>query len=50
MNIAIALAKQMGMTTINGSEMLVGQAIRSFYLWTGTKIDHAPIYDAVFPS
>lgn len=48
-NITIAHAKEMGMVTLNGSEMLVAQAVRSFYLWTGTKIEHAPIYSIVFP-
>lgn len=49
-NIALQHAQDSGMITINGSEMLVAQAARSFYLWTGIKIEHASIYGKVFPS
>jgi len=34
--------------TINGSAMLVAQALRSFYLWTGIKTEFEPIYKRVF--
>ncbi len=34
--------------TIDGSTMLVAQAVRSFYLWTGIQTQFEPIYDQVF--
>lgn len=37
-----------GMTAFDGSAMLIGQAIRSFYLWTGQTVDFAPVFESVF--
>ena len=33
---------------LDGSAMLVAQALRSFYLWTGLKTEFKPIYKEVF--
>lgn len=48
-NIAVAQAKAAGMESFDGSRMLVAQAVRSFYLWTGIQVDPAPIYPLAFP-
>ncbi len=34
--------------SLDGSAMLVAQALRSFYLWTGIKTEFEPIYKQVF--
>ncbi|MFQ5498044.1 MAG: shikimate dehydrogenase family protein [Candidatus Zixiibacteriota bacterium] len=47
-NRAIRSAQNAGVRAIDGSSMLVGQAIRSFTLWTGRKVDFDPIYLQVF--
>ncbi len=47
-NNLVGTARQMGVETINGSAMLVGQALRSFYIWTGLKVPFEPIYSEVF--
>ncbi|MDH3891575.1 MAG: shikimate dehydrogenase [candidate division Zixibacteria bacterium] len=33
---------------LDGSAMLVGQALQSFYIWTGLKVPFEPIYSKVF--
>jgi len=38
-----------GAVTIDGSVMLVAQALRSFELWTGESVPFEPIYREVFP-
>ena len=40
-------AKQAGATTISGIEMLVGQAERSFSLWTGMQMPTAAVKEAL---
>lgn len=47
-NKVVAAARQSGVETIDGSAMLVGQALRSFYIWTGIKAPFDPIYSEVF--
>jgi len=47
-NVFIAAAGRAGATTIDGSAMLVGQALRSFHIWTGRKLPFGPIYNEVF--
>ncbi len=47
-NRLIRAAREAGIITIDGSSMLVAQAIRSFRLWTGRTIEFQPVYDAVF--
>lgn len=47
-NPTVAEFKRAGVRTIDGSGMLVAQALRSFDLWTGISVDFEPIYEAVF--
>jgi shikimate dehydrogenase len=47
-NRAIQFAAEGGCTTIDGSVMLVGQALKSFFLWADESIPIEPIYQAVF--
>ena len=47
-NRAVRLAAERGMQTIDGSAMLVGQAIRSFEIWTGINVPFDPVYSLVF--
>ena len=49
-NPAIRIAHEAGMITIDGSAMLVGQAIRSFYLWSGQEVAFDNVYSKVFGS
>ncbi len=37
-----------GITTIDGSQMLVGQAVRSFEIWTGESVNFNEVYARVF--
>ncbi len=41
-------ARQKGLTAYDGSAMLIGQALRSLYLWTGLEVEFEPVYKAVF--
>ncbi len=47
-NICMRYTKSKSHHTIDGSAMLVAQALRSFYLWTGIKTEFVPIYERVF--
>lgn len=47
-NKIIKSAADAGTVTIDGSSMLVGQAIRAFDIWTGKIISFEPVYDKVF--
>jgi len=48
-NQTVARLRNLGMTTIDGSAMLVAQALESFRLWTGRDdVPFDPIYKAVF--
>ncbi|MFQ5453426.1 MAG: shikimate dehydrogenase family protein [Candidatus Zixiibacteriota bacterium] len=47
-NRIITEAKEKSQIVIDGSTMLVGQALRSFYLWTGITIAFDPVYHMVF--
>ena len=43
-------ARDAGLIAIDGSTMLVGQALRSFDIWTGETAPFEPIYERVFGS
>lgn len=47
-NKCMQAAREAEIIAIDGSAMLVGQAIRSFDIWTGQSVEFKPIYDAVF--
>jgi shikimate dehydrogenase len=47
-NQLVAAARSAGMIAIDGSMMLVGQAIRSFNIWTGEDVDFDNVYRRVF--
>jgi shikimate dehydrogenase len=47
-NLIIATARQDGLDTIDGSAMLVAQALKSLEHWTGQAIPFEPVYQAVF--
>lgn len=47
-NKLIECASQAGRITIDGSAMLVGQAVRSFDIWTGLSVPVEVIYERVF--
>lgn len=47
-NLLVAHARRAGVATVDGTIMLVGQALKSYELWTGVKVDFEPIYRAVF--
>lgn len=47
-NLLIANAYRAGLTAIDGTSMLVGQAVKSFELWTGLTAPYKAVYDAVF--
>lgn len=49
-NRMIAAAREAGLVAIDGSRMLVGQAIRSWDIWTGNSLDFEPVYHSVFGS
>lgn len=47
-NKLIELASRSGRITIDGSAMIVGQAVRSFDIWTGLSVPVEEIYQRVF--
>lgn len=47
-NKIIKQARENGIITIDGSAMLVGQALRAFDIWTGQMVSFEPVYQAVF--
>ncbi len=47
-NKIIGSARQSGAVAIDGSTMLVWQALRSFDIWTGLQVQFEPVYRAVF--
>jgi len=47
-NQLVAAAKSAGIIAIDGSMMLVGQAIRSFNIWTGEDVAFDDVYQRVF--
>ncbi|MBI5266161.1 MAG: shikimate dehydrogenase [candidate division Zixibacteria bacterium] len=47
-NQLVAQARERGMTALDGSAMLVAQAIRSFAIWTDQQMPFVEIYRAVF--
>ena len=48
-NLMLIEAARHGVATMDGSAMLVAQAVRSLELWTGHKADFEPVYREVFP-
>ena len=47
-NHLVTAARNAGVTAIDGSTMLVGQALESFHIWSGMTVDFNPVYRAVF--
>ncbi len=47
-NVLVDEARRQGLFSIEGSAMLVGQAIRSWHLWTGLHVDFDLIYADLF--
>ncbi len=47
-NRLVESSAEVGMTAIGGAAMLVGQALRSYQLWTGRTVAFQPVFDAVF--
>ena len=47
-NIAVRQALENNVQAFDGSQMLVGQAVRSFDIWTGQTVDFDAVYDNVF--
>jgi shikimate dehydrogenase len=48
-NQAIAVAREAGLHALDGSRMLVEQAVASYKLWTGTEVDGQGILEDIFP-
>ena len=48
-NLLIIGASQAGVKAIDGSIMLVAQALKSLQLWTSLDIPFEPVYNEVFP-
>jgi len=46
-NRAISLMREQSVPVIDGSVMLIAQALKSFELWTGCRVDFEPIYQEV---
>ena len=47
-NRAISLMRERLVPVVDGSVMLVAQALKSFEFWTGRRVDFEPIYQEVF--
>lgn len=47
-NKIIGKARSAGIRALDGSAMLVGQALRSFKLWTGEDVSFEEVYEVVF--
>ena len=47
-NLAVRQALDNKVLTFDGSKMLVGQAVRSFDIWTGQTVDFDEVYNQVF--
>ena len=47
-NKMILQAREAGLKTVDGSTMLVGQAIRSFEIWTGQSVNVEVVHERVF--
>ncbi|MEW6050922.1 MAG: hypothetical protein AB1644_07670 [Candidatus Zixiibacteriota bacterium] len=46
--IGVQIAREAGLIAIDGSSMLVAQAIRSYEIWTGVQSPFEPVYEACF--
>ena len=49
-NCMVAEAGRQGVVSMDGSAMLVAQAVKSFELWTGHRADFETVYKKVFPN
>ena len=47
-NLALKLALDNNVIALDGSQMLVGQAVRSFDIWTGQTVEIEAVYNKVF--
>lgn len=47
-NLLVARARRSGVAAIDGTTMLVAQALKSFELWTGQEAPFEPVYRTVF--
>jgi len=47
-NKIVEAARDSGQIAINGSAMLVAQALRSLQIWTGLEVDFDPVFERVF--
>jgi len=47
-NLAVRQALKNNVLAFDGSQMLVGQAVRSFDIWTGQTVEYDAVYDKVF--
>lgn len=47
-NPVVQAARRAGVTAIDGAAMLVGQAVRSYHLWTGRTVQFEPVFKAAF--
>ncbi|MDF1544590.1 MAG: hypothetical protein P1R58_05760 [bacterium] len=47
-NLIVRDANEAGLVTIDGRQMLIGQALESFRIWTGTGVPFEPIYNRIF--
>ncbi len=47
-NLALKLALEHNVMAFDGSQMLVGQAVRSFDIWTGQTVEIEAVYNKVF--
>ena len=49
-NQTVNVANEAGASAIDGSSMLVAQALKSMELWTGVSVEYEPVYTQVFQS
>ncbi|RME26826.1 MAG: shikimate dehydrogenase [Candidatus Zixiibacteriota bacterium] len=47
-NRSLQQAKASGLIAVDGSGMLVGQALKAYEIWTGESVPFEPVYNAVF--
>ena len=48
-NRTVRAARNAGVRAIDGSSMLVAQALKSMELWTGIAVEFEPVFATVFP-
>jgi shikimate dehydrogenase len=49
-NTVVSHAREAGVKALDGSSMLVAQALKSMELWTGLHVDYEDVYKRVFPN